>query len=297
VLQLFIIYKPIALSGLSMKRYISSGVVLSIVLVLGLWAFWIEPASLQNETHRLDIPNWPSSCSGFRIALLSDLHLGSPFNGLDKLKQVVNLSNAAQPDIVLLAGDYVIHGVRGGTFIEPEPTAAHLAQLNAPLGVYAVLGNHDWWYNAAKVRRAFEQQQISVLENQAVEIQFKACHFWLVGMGDFTERRYDIKRSLASVPPGKAVLALTHNPDLFPLLPPQVNLTLAGHTHGGQVYLPIVGRPVIPSQYGQRYAIGHIVEQQRHLFVTPGLGTSILPVRFRVPPEVTILDIFPLQET
>ena len=261
------------------------------------WAFWLEPASLRNETYRLSIPHWPSSCSAFRVALLSDLHIGSPFNGLEKLKQVVHLTNAAKPALVLLGGDYVIHGVGGGTFVEPEPVAEQLAELQAPLGVYAVLGNHDWWYNAARVRQAFEQHNITVLENQAAEIHFKDCHFWLVGIGDFSERRHQIERSLAAIPPGQAVIVLTHNPDLFPNIPPQVNLTLAGHTHGGQVYLPIFGRLVLPSQYGQRYAIGHIVEHRRHLFVPPGLGTSILPIRFLVPPEVTILDIFPPQET
>jgi predicted MPP superfamily phosphohydrolase len=94
------------------------------------------------------------------------------------------------------------------------------------------------------------------------------------------------------VPEGAPILALTHNPDVFPLLPPaRASLTIAGHTHGGQVYVPLYGRPVVPSNYGARYAIGHVVEGGRHLFVTPGLGTSVIPVRFLVPPEISLLTL------
>ena len=118
-----------------------------------------------------------------------------------------------------------------------------------------------------------------------------SCRFWLAGIGDFWEGRHDVGATLASVPLGQPVLAFTHNPDVFPEIPERVSLTVAGHTHGGQVYIPLVGRPVVPSRYGQRYAIGHIVENGRHLFVTPGLGTSIIPVRFLVPPEVSVLEL------
>ena len=115
--------------------------------------------------------------------------------------------------------------------------------------------------------------------------------FLVGGLGDFWEGRHDVGATLASVPSGQPVLAFTHNPDVFPEIPERVSLTVAGHTHGGQVYIPLVGRPVVPSRYGQRYAIGHIVENGRHLFVTPGLETSIIPVRFLVPPEVSVLEL------
>ena len=271
---------------------ISSG----LLVVLALWAFCLEPSSLHNAAYRLSVSNWPVACAGFKIALLADLHVGSPFNGLSKLDQIVQLTNAANPDLVVLAGDYVIHGVLGGTFVDPERIAASLARLQARVGVYAVLGNHDWWYDARRIQRAFEQHSISVLENQAVEIKHDACRFWLVGIGDYTEQRHRVDRALVTVPSERSVVAVTHNPDLFPDLPQRVTLTLAGHTHGGQVNLPWLGRLVVPSRYGQRYAIGHIVERRQHLFVTPGLGTSILPVRFRVPPEVTLLQLIPAQE-
>jgi predicted MPP superfamily phosphohydrolase len=101
----------------------------------------------------------------------------------------------------------------------------------------------------------------------------------------------DITSALARVNNGAPIIALTHNPDIFPSIPARVALTIAGHTHGGQVAFPIIGRLIVPSDYGQRYAIGHIVEGSKHLFVTSGVGTSIFPVRFRVPPEISLLTI------
>src|SRR5258705_13852843 len=113
---------------------------------LGLWTFCIEPASLSVVEHRLEADDWPPALAGLRIAVLADLHVGSPWNGLDKLARIVAETNAAGPDVVLLAGDYVIKGVIGGSFVTPEEIASRLRELRAPLGVYAVLGNHDWWF-------------------------------------------------------------------------------------------------------------------------------------------------------
>lgn len=255
------------------------------------WGFWIEPASLRNEDYEIALPDWPARCDGLRVAVLADLHVGSPFNGLDKLEAAVALTRRADPDLVLLAGDYVIHGVPGGHFTPPEETADALRQLSAPLGVWAVLGNHDWWLDAPRVRAALERSGIRVLENAGTRIRGGACDFWLVGIGDYYEKKNDVAAALAAVTDSEPVVAFTHNPDVFPDVPARVALTIAGHTHGGQVYLPFLGRPVVPSRYGQRYATGHVVEQGRHLFVSTGLGTSILPVRFRVPPEVSVLTL------
>ncbi len=116
-----------------------------VALGLGLWAFWLEPASLFNEDHDLRLPSWPQSCNGLRVAVLADLHVGSPFNGVAKLNKIVDLTLKAKPDLILLAGDYTIHGVPGGTFVAPETMAKGLQRLAAPLGVFAVLGNHDHW--------------------------------------------------------------------------------------------------------------------------------------------------------
>jgi predicted MPP superfamily phosphohydrolase len=258
---------------------------------LSSWAFWLEPASLRNEDHALELPAWPAACSGFRIAVLADLHVGSPFNGLANLDEVVELTRKAAPDMVLLAGDYVIHGVVGGSFEPPEAIARTLGRLEAPAGVYAVLGNHDWWFDPARVQAALEAVSIPVLEDRAVPIAHGRCRFWLAGVSDYWEGRHDVAAALQEVPADAAVILFTHNPDGFPQVPARVALTIAGHTHGGQVYLPGVGRPIVPSIWGERYAIGHVEESGRHLFVSSGVGTSILPVRFLVPPEVSVLTL------
>ncbi len=266
--------------------------VLGIVAVfLALWAFWWEPARLTSKTYSLDIPNWPKECSQLRIATAGDLHVGSPYYGIEKLREVMRKINEIEPDLVLLPGDFVIQGVKGGEFVAPEVIARELGQLTAARPVYAVLGNHDWWLDGARVKTAFENSGIPVLENQARQIQIGRCSFWLVGIGDYWEGKPDASKALDGVPGGAPALAFTHNPDIFPDLPDRFSLVIAAHTHGGQVFLPPVGRLVVPSKFGERYAIGHVVEDGRNLFVNPGLGTSIIPVRFLVPPEISLLRL------
>jgi uncharacterized protein len=260
-------------------------------LSLGIWAFWLEPASLHNRDYEVSLPSWPAACGGIRVAVLADLHVGSPYNGVDKLDQIVDLTLAAKPDLILLAGDYVIHGVLGGKFVEPEIVAKGLSRLSAPLGVFAVLGNHDRWHNTRQFENAFKTVRIPVLEDTVVTVVSGQCKFSLLGLSDFWSGPREYSTAFRKLPPGAPVLAFTHNPDVLPFVPDRVSLTFAGHTHGGQVYLPILGRLIVPSTYGQRYAAGYIVEQGRHLFVSPGLGTSILPVRFLVPPEVSVVTI------
>jgi predicted MPP superfamily phosphohydrolase len=124
-----------------------------------------------------------------------------------------------------------------------------------------------------------------------VELKWRNSSFWLAGLADLWTRPQHIGQTIAKVPQGKPVIAMTHNPDIFPHLSPSVQLLLAGHTHGGQVNFPLIGRPIEPSDFGQRYGAGHVFENGHHLFVTTGIGTSILPIRFRVPPEIVLLTI------
>jgi predicted MPP superfamily phosphohydrolase len=257
----------------------------------GVWAFWLEPASLRNENHEIQLPNWPAKCDGLHIAVLADLHVGSPFNGLDKLGRIVDLTLAAKPDLILLAGDYVIHGVLGGSKISPEQIAQGLSGLSAPLGVFAVLGNHDWWENAPLIQRMLESVGIKVLDDAAVLIQRDSCVFRLAGLSDYWNGPRNYRAVLENFSPGTPTLAFTHNPDVFAEIRWPVDLLIAGHTHGGQVNLPLWGRPIVPSKYGERYAAGHIVENGRHLFVSTGLGTSMIPVRLGVPPEISVLTL------
>ena len=260
-------------------------------LGLGLDAFWWEPSSLRLARYEvtLDAP----ALKGLRIAVISDLHGGAPYIDTAKIDRVVALTNAAHPDLVLLVGDYVIQGVLGGHHMPIETIVAHLKLLSAPLGVYAVLGNHDRWENAPAITRAFEKGGIPVLENAAVQFKRGQAIVTLVGIGDHYSGGSDVKQAMAGVPRNAQAICFTHSPDVFPDLPRTCALTLAGHTHGGQVWLPILGRIAVAYQsiYGQRYAIGVIREKGKTLFVSPGIGTSGLPVRFLVPPEVSLVTI------
>ena len=266
-------------------------VMVSIGVPLALWGFWWEPDQLAVRRVTLALPGWPVGHEPLTVAVMSDLHAGSPYIDAAKIVRVVESVNAAGPDLVLLLGDYVTHGVVGGTRMDPAEIGKLLAGLEAPLGVYAVLGNHDWWDGAEAIRSALTQAGAAVIDNEAHRIDRPEGDFWLLGIGDAWEGSPKIDGPLAGIQDSLPVIAFTHNPDLFPHIPVQVTLTLAGHTHGGQVAIPLVGRPVVPSEFGERFAYGHIVEDNRHLYVTGGLGTSILPVRFRVPPEVVLLTI------
>ena len=265
--------------------------VLAVAAALAAWAVLIEPGWVVTRQTRLTIARWPTALGPLRIVALADLHTGAPHVTVDKLAGIVARTNAEHPDLIVLLGDYVIHGVIGGRFVEPERTAAALRGLAAPLGVFAVLGNHDWWYDGDRVSRALTEAGIRVLEDTAAPVETRGGPLWIAGVSDLYTRRSDVGRALASVPEGAPVIVLTHNPDVFVRVPPRVVLTLAAHTHGGQVNLPFFGRLIVPSQFGERFAIGHVHEDGRDLFVTPGIGTSIVPVRFGVPPEISVLTV------
>lgn len=263
---------------------------LVVASALALWGFWLEPRRLVVREQELDVPSWPAELAGLRVALISDLHIGAPHWDLERLAELVQEVNDRHPELVLLAGDYLINGVRLGRWIDPESIARELGKLQSPLGTLAVLGNHEWWNDAPRARRALESQGIVVLENQAKRVLGRAP-FYVVGVGDPFTGHDDVEGAQAQVPASSPFLVLVHSPDVFPQVAASAALTLAGHTHGGQVQLPFLGRPIVPSSYGQRYAAGHVVENGRHLFVTTGVGTSILPVRFGVPPEVVVLSL------
>ena len=258
-------------------------VIAALILVLAIWSFGIEPASLVVRHQTLHIPAW--SGPPLTLAIVADLHVGSPWCHIGKLRRVVDELNAAHADSTILLGDYVIQGVLGGRFIPPDRIARELQKLHGP--TFAVLGNHDGWYDAHAVDAALKGAGIVVLNDESID----RGQFVLAGITDLWTGKHDIARALANLRPDAPVILLTHSPDVFPQVPARVALTLAGHTHGGQVNLPFVGRLIVPSRYGSRYAAGHIVEGGRHLFVTTGVGTSIIPVRFRVTPEVVILRI------
>ena len=267
---------------------------ITVLLVIGgvvAWALFIEPNRLITHYETIQIDRWPSQISDLKIAVLSDIHAGSAFIDEAKLRLIVERTNQLHPDLIVIAGDFMTGNGRTSHRIEPEVFAPILKNLRAPLGVYAVLGNHDWWYNPEKVRTALEANGMRVLENEFTLINSRGGAFFLVGLADLWEGPQRIQETINRIPAGPPVIALTHNPDIFPQLPQRVALLIAGHTHGGQVRFPLIGSVVQSSRYGERYVAGHVVENGHHLFVTTGIGTSIAPVRFGVPPEIVLLTL------
>ena len=266
----------------------------AIVLFLAgvaVWAFLIEPRRLVTHQETIQIDNWPQSLDGLRIAVLSDLHVDNWSVTENKLRTIVARTNQLQPDLIVILGDYMSSNGWVTRRVEPEVFGAVLKDLHAPLGVYSVLGNHDWWYGGMRVRRGLEQNGIKVLEYEAAQIDVRGTSLWLVAFADLWTRPQRIAGTVAKVPEGQPLIGLTHNPDIFPNVPSRVQLLLAGHTHGGQVRFPIIGPVVSSSDYGDRWVQGHVFADNHHLFVTTGIGTSIVPVRFGLPPEIVLLTL------
>lgn len=262
--------------------------ILGLFFALALWAFYFEPSYFRVRTYKLSIPELKVLENPYLIAVAADLHVGSAYFPLSRLDSIVDAINNESPDLIVLAGDFMAHHKGRGEDIPPVKIAEKLSRLKARDGVFAVLGNHDWWYDRPMIVEAMQNHGIQMIDESFVKIDTK---FYIMGVDDFTEGNPQPESVAQSIPKDLPLIALTHNPDIFPRIPKKVALTIAGHTHGGQVYFPILGRLIVPSKFGSRYAIGHIHEAGHHLFVSTGVGTSIMPVRFLVPPEVSLLEI------
>lgn len=267
------------------------------VLVLGLaavlvYAALIEPARLVERDYVIAPAGWPARCDGLRLDVVTDTHTGSPRNGLDKLDRMVGRLAASDSDAVLMAGDYVILSVFAGTYVPAETIAEHLKPLTARKPVYAVLGNHDWWKDGRDVAARFSAAGVRMIDNEAVPIRARDCEFWLVGIGDLQEGRPDVARAFAKVGGDAPVIALTHEPALWPRFRDRAALTVAGHTHGGQLR-PWPWPVDRPGRYTRdsHLLAGWIREDGRDLLVSPGIGTSILPMRLGVPPEISRVTV------
>jgi predicted MPP superfamily phosphohydrolase len=263
------------------------------------YAAGIEAQSLVVTNYRPVPPTWPAA-KRLTITVIADLHAGGPNMGVEHIRRVVDTANPLKSDLIVILGDYFATH-RFVTEKVPHPVwAAELARLQAPLGVWAIYGNHDWWYDIDGVRSALAKVGIPVLENDAVLLGQGSNRFWLAGIGDQIAYRLghnqfrgvdDLPGTLARIRTDDPVILLVHEPDIFPNVPDRVALTLAGHTHGGQLRLPFIWPAFVPSAYGSRFAYGHIVEDGRHMVVSGGLGTSIVPARLGVPPEIVRIQL------
>jgi hypothetical protein len=237
------------------------------------------------------VPRLPAPFSGKTIALLSDPHHG-PFNSLELLCEAVDRTNALNPDLVALAGDF-IDGQDAHLYI--RPALEMFGRLRAPLGVYAVPGNHDYYENAIHaVHQAIRDNGIFDVSNAGRWIELEGTRLRIAGVDDLWHGKQDLASALGDMTPTDTSLLLCHNPDYVEKLTDRrVGLVLSGHLHGGQIVLPGVGYQRIPSQYGLKYLQGLVQAPHTQVFVSRGLGTVGVPLRFRCRPEINLLTLMP----
>lgn len=282
------------------------------------YALGYEPFSVTETHYRLTPQGWPAGLR-LRLAVIADIHACEPWMNAGHIRGIVARANALAPDAMLLLGDYVVAHKWISGRVPAGDWAQALAGLKAPLGVHAVLGNHDWWDDKISQRRghgpveahvALSAAGIRVYENDAVRLSKEGQPFWLAGLGDqyaFLGRgsqvRYsrgvdDLQGTLAKVADDAPVVLMAHEPDIFPRVPPRVALTISGHTHGGQIRM--FGQiPFTPTGRREPYAYGHFVERgterfpkgERNLIVSGGLGCSVLPVRLGMMPEIVVIEL------
>ena len=276
---------------------------------LGSYAFGFEPAlRLDVTSYHITPPHWPDGLT-VKAVVLADIHACDPWMPASRVRGIANLTNDLAPDIVFLLGDYSAgHRFVTGP-VMPDEWGEALSILKAPLGAFSVLGNHDWWHGplpgmpadkAKGVREALLAAGIGVLENHALRLTKDSQSFWVAGLGDqigevLGPRRFrgldDLAGTMAQIKDQAPVILLAHEPDIFRRVPDRVSLTLCGHTHGGQVNLPRITKRFMLTHFGTDQVYGHIVEKDRHMIISAGLGTSNAPVRFMRPPEVVQLTI------
>ncbi|MET0307568.1 MAG: metallophosphoesterase [Sphingomonas sp.] len=268
------------------------GLILLAVLGFVGWCYVNTLADPVLRRATVPMAGWPAQAAPLRVALLSDIHVQGPDMPPERVARIVAQVNAARPDLVLLAGDFVGDRSLGTRNYSDDEIAAPLAQLSARLGVYAVLGNHDYAYRRIRMWQALERIGITVLTNRAMRVG----PLTLVGIGDAQSGHASVPLvTLAAKQVPGPVLAFTHSPDVIPNLPAQFGVVLAGHTHCGQVVLPLFGAPISSSRYGDRYRCGVIHEGGRTIVVGAGLGTSVLPFRLGAPPDWWLVTLGPAQ--
>ena len=242
-----------------------------------------EANSLSLERVVITLDRLPKRLDGFKIIQLSDTH-HSPFTGLEHIKRAVKIANRLRPDIFLLTGDYVSH--------EREyipPVAAALGKLKARYGIYACLGNHDHWTDADLVTHLFRGEGINMLINEGVRLEARGASFWLAGVDDYMVGKTDVPAAMKGSYPDEMKLLLAHNPIIFrEAVRVGVDLTLSGHTHGGQVKMRDDAKRIFPQR---KLKAGLHSRRKSQIYITRGIGTVVLPVRYQCPPEISLLEL------
>lgn len=242
-----------------------------------------EANSLSLEHIEIVLERLPKKMDGFRIIHLSDTH-HSPFTGLELIERAVKISNRLKPDLCVLTGDYVSH--------ESEyiaPVAAALAKLKSKHGTFACLGNHDHWTDADLVTHLFRGEGITMLINEGLRLETRRGSFWIAGVDDHMVGKTDVPASLKGSFPDEMKLLLAHNPIIFREAARYgVDLTLSGHTHGGQIKLRDDEKRLLPKR---KLKAGLHQRRNSQIYITRGIGTVVVPMRFRCPPEISLLEL------
>jgi len=245
-----------------------------------------QATDLKVDHQDLTIPNLPTSFRGKTIAFLTDLHHG-PHIQLNFLASAVRTTQLLNPDLIVLGGDYISESNK---YI--APVFDLLKQLSAPMGVYGVLGNHDHRNGATEVRESMKLAGIHELTNRGVRLSHRTESLWLSGVDDFWYGKVDVNAAMNGHRPNEASILLSHNPDVVEQLrDSRVGLVLSGHTHGGQIVIPGLGAPMVPSRYGMKYAHGLVEGPVNQVYVSAGIGVSVLPMRTNCQPEITLIRL------
>ncbi|MDG5488441.1 metallophosphoesterase [Sphingomonas sp. BGYR3] len=256
--------------------------------VLAAWGYINSIADPVARTARLSLPGWPANAPPLRVALLSDVHVQGPDMPPDRLRRLAGRVNAARPDAVLIAGDLVGDRLVATRWYDDAAIADAIAAFRAPHGVFVVLGNHDHWRTPRALVAELRRRGVTVLSNEAAPIG----PLTLIGIDDEYSHHDDIPASIAAADRlGGVPLVLTHSPDVVPNLPLRWRHILVGHTHCGQVVLPLIGAPMVPSRYGDRYRCGVIRDGARTVIAGAGWGNSGLPLRFGAPPDWWLITL------
>jgi hypothetical protein len=264
----------------------------AVILAFLIWGYGEALSNPRVRQAALELADWPAEAPSIRAVLISDIHVAGPDMPPERLAAIVAQINALRPDLVLIAGDLVSDRPLSTRLYSTEESIAPLARLRPRLGTIAVLGNHDHWRDENATRAALAAVGVTALDNAAV----KAGPLVVGGLDDaFTDHDDPVGTvvRMRSLPGAK--LLLSHSPDPFAKLPPDIGMVVAGHTHCGQVSLPLVGPLVSFSDYGNRYACGIIREGGKTLIVGAGLGTSMLPLRIGAPPDMWLVELGPVR--
>ena len=267
-------------------------IILAFLASIYAYSYFIEPNRLVVNEKNLRIANWSAKLNDFKIVAISDVHGGSNYVDEEKLRRIVALANSQNPDLIVLLGDYVsqIGGKKSDLKMPIETITENLRGFRAKYGVYAVVGNHDWWFNETKVRAEFERIGVRVLENEVATLEVAGETIYLWGIEDYWKNRRVPLKIFEAIPSKQNIVAITHNPDSLLKSRPEISLMISGHTHGGQVKFPFYG--AIAFVNDPRLMEGFVAVDGKKVFVTTGVGMSGPQIRFRVTPEIAVLHLF-----